>query len=124
MKTQYITVTDNLKIDVKLEEDVEEVEEVVVTGYQTINKRRSTSAISSVKAEDILVPGMTSIDQALEGRIPDLQLMLNSGEVGATPPYSCSRNLHTFRKQKPVMGLGRVRVIRPGECKPGRLEQS
>lgn len=85
MKTQYITVTDNLKIDVKLEEDVEEVEEVVVTGYQTINKRRSTSAISSVKAEDILVPGMTSIDQALEGRIPDLQLMLNSGEVGATP---------------------------------------
>ena len=85
MKTQYVTVTDNLKIDVKLEEDVEEVEEVVVTGYQTINKRRSTSAISSVKAEDILVPGMTSIDQALEGRIPDLQLMLNSGEVGATP---------------------------------------
>ena len=28
---------------------------------------------------------MTSIDQALEGRIPELQLTLNSGEVGATP---------------------------------------
>ena len=68
-----------------MEEDLTEVEEVVVTGYQNIDKRHLTSAVSSVKASDILTPGMTSIDQALEGRIPELVLMSNSGEVGATP---------------------------------------
>ncbi|WP_287030707.1 SusC/RagA family TonB-linked outer membrane protein [Butyricimonas sp.] len=85
MKTQYVKVGNKTKIDVKMEEDLTEVEEVVVTGYQNIDKRHLTSAVSSVKASDILTPGMTSIDQALEGRIPELVLMSNSGEVGATP---------------------------------------
>lgn len=84
MKTQYIKVGNKTKIDVKMEEDLAEVDEVVVTGYQRIDKRHSTSAISTVKASDVLVPGMTSIDQALEGRIPELLFMSNSGEVGAT----------------------------------------
>ena len=75
--------TDTLRI--VLEEMIAEMEEVVVTGYQKVDKRRSTSAITSVKASDVLVPGMTSIDQALEGRIPELMLVANSGEVGATP---------------------------------------
>lgn len=75
--------TDTLRI--VLEEMITEMEGVVVTGYQKVDKRRSTSAITSVKASDVLVPGMTSIDQALEGRIPELMLMANSGEVGATP---------------------------------------
>ena len=85
MKTQYITVKDKLKIDVKMEEEVAEMDEVVITGYQTIDKKHLTSAITTVNAADVLVPGMTSIDQALEGRIPELLLMSNSGEVGATP---------------------------------------
>ena len=72
---------------VVMEEDVVQLEQanVVETGYQTIDRRHLTSSITSVKAEDILMPGMTSIDQALEGRIPDLMLMGNSGTVGATP---------------------------------------
>lgn len=84
MKTSYVTVKDELRINVKMEEDVSEMEEVVITGYQKIDKRHSTSAITTVKASDVLVPGMTSIDQALEGRIPELLFMSNSGEVGAT----------------------------------------
>lgn len=84
MKTQYVKVGHKATINIKMEEDLAEVEEVVVTGYQKIDKRHSTSAITTVKASDVLVPGMTSIDQALEGRIPELLFMSNSGEVGAT----------------------------------------
>ena len=75
----------NDTLRIVLEELIIGMEEVVVTGYQKMDKRHSTSAITSVKASDVLVPGMTSIDQALEGRIPELLLMSNSGEVGATP---------------------------------------
>ena len=85
MKTQEVPYTGQKEIDVEMEEESQEMEEVVVTGYQVINRKRSTSAITTVKAEDILVPGMTSISEALEGRVPDLQVMINSGEVGATP---------------------------------------
>ncbi len=61
-----------------------EINEVVVTGYGNIDARKKTSAITSLKMDDILMPGMTSIDQALEGRVPDMIFMQNSGEVGAT----------------------------------------
>ena len=69
---------------IELSEVHSELDEVVVTGYQVIDRRKVTSAITSVNVDDILVPGMTSLDQALEGRIPDLMYIRNSGEAGAT----------------------------------------
>lgn len=71
-------------LNIFMEDDSSEIEEVVITGYQTIDPRKNTMAISSVKMEDVLMPNMTTIDQALEGRIPDLLYMQNSGEAGAT----------------------------------------
>ncbi len=59
-------------------------EAVVTNGYQNIDPRKNTAAISTVKMEDILMPGMMTLDQALDGRIPDLVVTNNSGEAGAT----------------------------------------
>lgn len=73
------------RLVVTLEEEVEDLDEVVVTGYQVINRKKLTSAITSVKMEDIMIPGATSIDQMLEGRIQDLMLTTNSSEVGVVP---------------------------------------
>lgn len=87
MKSQTLVWKGQELLSVVMEEDTYALDQVnvIYTGYQRIDPRRRTSAISSVNAADVLVPGMTSIDQALEGRIPELQLTLNSGEVGATP---------------------------------------
>ncbi len=73
-----------LKLNFKMELDELQVDDVVITGYETTTKKRYTGERTSVKADDVLVPGMTSIDQALEGRIPDLVFTNNSGEVGST----------------------------------------
>lgn len=67
-----------------LESNSKELGEAIVTGYGTVSTREKTSSITSLKMDDILMPGMTSIDQALEGRVPDMVFMQNSGEVGAT----------------------------------------
>lgn len=87
MKKIAVQYKGQKSLDVVMEEDNYTLDavNVVETGYGSIDKRHLTSSISSVKAEDVLIPGMTSIAQALEGRIPDLLLMSNSGEVGATP---------------------------------------
>ena len=84
MKTQTIPYKGQ-DLTIVMEEDSQEMEEVVVTGYQVINKKKSTSAITSVKMDDIMIPGATSIDQMLEGRVSDMILMTNSGEVGVAP---------------------------------------
>lgn len=81
---RVLTATPGKPMKVVLDDDEQLLDEVVVTGYQVIDRRRSTSAITSVEMEDILAPNMTSIDEALEGRIPDLLFLQNSGEAGAT----------------------------------------
>ena len=75
----------DIKKNVTLKADNNVLDEVVITtGYQSIDPRKKTMAISSVKMEDVLEPHMVSVDQALEGQIPDLLFMQNSGEAGAT----------------------------------------
>ena len=86
MKSQHITLEKGKNFyRIMLEEDTQEMDEVVVTGYQVVDRRKNTSAITSVRAEDIMRPGVTSIDQMLEGQIPDLISMTNSGEIGVAP---------------------------------------
>ena len=86
MKTQYVKLlSDKDSYRIRMEYDVEEMQEVVVTGYQTINRKRSTGAITSINADKIMRPGVLSIDQMLEGQIPDMMFMSNSGEVGVVP---------------------------------------
>ena len=43
--------------------DVTEMEEVVVTGYQVIDKKKLTSAVSTVKMKDVMITGTMSVDQ-------------------------------------------------------------
>lgn len=83
MKKRTVTWTGK-PLNIRLEFDNQTINELVVTGYTTVDARKNTSAITSLAMEEILVPGMTTIDQALEGRVPDLFFTQNSGEVGTT----------------------------------------
>ena len=85
MTTEIRTWDGQEKIDVKLHEANVNMDEVVVTGYQTLNRRESASAVSVVKTEDIYMAGAPSIDQMLQGQVPGLMVMNTSGEPSATP---------------------------------------
>lgn len=85
MKTKEVAYTGQKVINVTLEEDVTEMDEVVITGYQTVDRRKSTSSVTTRKMEDLHIPGVSSLDQMLQGQIPDLIMTTNSGEVGVVP---------------------------------------
>ena len=85
MKTQEVAYAGQKEINVTLHEEVAEMEEVVITGYQTVDRRKSTSSVTTRKMEDLHIPGISSLDQMLQGQIPDLIMMSNSGEVGVVP---------------------------------------
>ena len=67
----------------RLKEDLKQLEEVVVTGYQKIEKRKITSAVTTVKAEDIQAIGVASIDQMLEGQVAGVLATPTNGAPGA-----------------------------------------
>ncbi len=57
--------------------------EVVVTGYQTLEKRRLTAAISKVEMSDAILGASKSIDQALSGQIAGVSVTNTNGAPGA-----------------------------------------
>ena len=60
-----------------------EMDELVVTGYQAIDRRKLTSAVTTVKITDEKIGSVRSIDQALAGQIAGLSSVSTSGSPGA-----------------------------------------
>ncbi|MFR4037194.1 MAG: hypothetical protein ACLTZT_04920 [Butyricimonas faecalis] len=54
-------------LSVVLEEDVQVMDEVVALGYYSVDKRHLTSAVTTLKMDDIMQPGISTVDQMLEG---------------------------------------------------------
>lgn len=90
------------------------LKEITVTnGYQQIDSRKLTSAITTLKAADIVTPGMFSIDQALEGRVPGLFVMNNSGAIGASPKIRIRGTSTVLGSREPVWVVDGVVVNDP-----------
>lgn len=70
-------------VNIRLKAEATEMGEVVVTGYQQIEKRKLTAAISTVKISDETVGAVTNIDQALAGQIAGLASVTTTGAPGA-----------------------------------------
>lgn len=76
-------ISGKLEFTFRLKEELKQLDEVVVTGYQKIEKRKVTSAITTVKADDIKSIGVASIDQMLEGQVAGLMATPTNGAPGA-----------------------------------------
>ena len=59
------------------------IDEVVVIGYGTQNKSGITGAITNIDMNDLRADAITSIDEALQGRVAGLEITSNSGEPGS-----------------------------------------
>ena len=75
MNTQTLALTkgtDTLKRNVRMDSD-NRLNEVVVTGYQTISKERATGAYSIVNSKDLEKRHATNLSQALDGLMAGMQ---------------------------------------------------
>lgn len=101
-KSQERTVIKNETLNIILQEDIATIEEVVVTGYQVLDKRGSASSVFSVKASDIMMDGALSVDQMLQGTIPGMAVINTSGEPSATPKIRIRGNATINGNKSPV----------------------
>ena len=121
MKPQEIAYTGQQEINVTLHEEATEIDEVVVTGYQVIDKRKNTSAVTTVKVDDIMIPAATSIDQMLEGRVPGMIVMSNSGEVGVVPKIRIRGTSTLIGNREPLWVVDGIIVQDPVQVSPEEL---
>lgn len=69
--------------DITLQPSAHMLDAVVVTGYQTVERRKLTAAVSKIDISDQMVGASKSIDQALAGQIAGLSVSNISGTPGA-----------------------------------------
>ncbi len=81
--THKETVNGRTEIDVALEEDTQALEEVVVVGYGTQRREAVTGSVSSIGGEDLREIPSANISEALQGRLPGVQLSQTSSQPGA-----------------------------------------
>lgn len=79
---EEITVTDQTTLNVELSEDLQQLSEVVVTGYSTQRRETLTSSISSISTDEIPDVPITSPDQLLQGLASGVQVSSSSGVPG------------------------------------------
>lgn len=72
-------------LDVVLSVSSRSLAEVVVTGYQTIEKSRFAGAAATVKMDDVKLNGQTDISRMLEGRAAGVSVQNISGTFGTAP---------------------------------------
>ncbi len=96
-----IKVTDEIFYTIKISQNVENLNEVIVVGYGTQKKRVITGAISRVRAKDIENLPVTRLEQSLQGRISGISVASTGGQPGASANIRI-RGITTFGNNNPL----------------------
>lgn len=73
-QTQELSVKGRTTLDVILKEDAAFLNEVVVTGYQTLQRKNTAGSFSTLSSEEIGRRNNITLDRLLEGTIPGLSV--------------------------------------------------
>jgi len=96
-----VSVKDNNYSQVTLYTAENKMDEVVVIGYGTTKRKDLTGAVSSVKADDIVRSPAHNAMEALQGQVPGLDIVRNSGKAtsGVTMNIRGKRSLSTAKDE-------------------------
>lgn len=90
------------KIDVVLQEDAQQLDEVVVTGITTTDRRLFTGAADKLVGADVKLDGIPDVSRALEGRSAGVTVQNVSGTFGAAPKIRIRGATSIYGSSKPL----------------------
>ncbi|MDR1274695.1 MAG: SusC/RagA family TonB-linked outer membrane protein [Odoribacteraceae bacterium] len=102
METREIAYTGQTSLTVVLQQITQSIDEVVVTGYQKIDRRLFTGSADIVKADDLAVGGSNDVSRMLQGKASGVQVQNVSGTFGAAPKMRVRGASSIYGDQKPL----------------------
>ena len=101
-KTVERPVGSNKVINVTLQDEAQQLEGVVVTGYQEINKNLFTGSSQTLKADNIKMDGVVDVGRMIEGRSAGVNVQNVSGTFGTSPKITIRGGSSIFGDTKPL----------------------
>ncbi|WP_460765317.1 SusC/RagA family TonB-linked outer membrane protein [Niabella terrae] len=100
---QQVNIGSETVIDVQLKSTTKDLDQVVVVGYGTQRKVSVTGAISNVGASELKSVPVSSVTNALTGRVPGLITRQTSGRPGQDDAALFIRGRATFNNAAPLV---------------------
>lgn len=105
-----IMIGDGSVVNVTLRLESNNLDEVVVIGYGEKSRGDLTGSISSVSAADIVKTQPTTIDQALQGKVPGVVVQQISGQPGGGVSVQI-RGLSGFSNNPPLYVIDGLQIL-------------
>ncbi len=99
-ENKEVTVTDNNPLNIQLQTSNQEMQQVVVIGYQTVRKRDLTGATGLVNMENVNKVTSQSVAEAIQGTVPGVTVR-NGGAPGANATIEI-RGVSSFGNTSPL----------------------
>ncbi|MBS2211405.1 TonB-dependent receptor [Carboxylicivirga mesophila] len=100
-KTVEEAVAGRKEININLEEEATELSEVIAIGYGSVQKKDLTSAISTVKGDELAKRNVANVSQALQGQLAGVQVSSNGGSPGSEASILI-RGISTINNNNPL----------------------
>jgi len=117
---QEVSVNGRSVIDIRMIADPRSLQQIVVVGYGTQKRKDITGSISTISADQIAKVPVTTLDQALQGRAPGVQVTNNDGSPGGGVSIQI-RGISSFGSNDPLYVVdgypisGGINTINPSD---------
>lgn len=102
-KTQRVKAVAGRPLNVRLVEDTELLDEVIVVGYGTQSKKSLTGAVGTMDMKEIEAATVSSISHALGGKVAGLQVNLQSAQPGGGAKFRIRGEASTGAGNDPLI---------------------
>jgi len=102
MQSQSILVANQSNIEVRLKEDISMLNEVVINGFQEVDRKLFTGSAERVQMEYIQINANPDASRSLEGRVAGLSVDNVSGTFGTTPKIRIRGNVSINGNNQPL----------------------
>ncbi|RED98886.1 SusC/RagA family TonB-linked outer membrane protein [Marinoscillum furvescens] len=102
MESREVKVKGSQPINISLKEATSVLGEVVVTGFQEVNRKLFTGASERLSMEDIELAGSPDVSRALEGQVAGVSVDNVSGTFGTTPKIRIRGNASINGNNQPL----------------------
>ena len=106
---------------VVLEEEDKEIDEVIITGFQKIDKSKFTGSVSQVDKKNIDRSGAIDVSRMLQGAAAGVSVQSTSGTFGATPKIRIRGNSSISANQEPLYVINGVPITSPSNVSVSQL---
>lgn len=104
-KTQRVKAVAGRPLNIRLAEDTELLDEVIVVGYGTQSKKSLTGAVGTMDMKEIETATVSSISHVLGGKVAGLQVNLQSAQPGGEAKFRIRGEASTGAGNEPLIVL-------------------